>query len=293
MVADRESWLKDRMGSVGGSEAATVMGCNPYDTKLALYARKRRELPEKESTLPMQVGHHMESFIDERYKEETSRTTSNLGRFTIQRRGDCPSMHATLDRSIRPCDGHDMPGVLQCKNVGHRMASNWNTGDIPVPVQVQIQHEMFVSKMEWGSVAALLGGSEFVWQDVERYDRFCSALARECAAFMKAVRKGRPPKAEAGDLDVVRLLNPTAVPGREIDLPDEAIELTDRYDAYNEIVKGNERTLNGIKARLQQLVGDAELGKVPGDNGAWQCTTVNNMGSVTKPYSYRQLRRKK
>ncbi len=293
MLATRESWLEERKGSVGGSEAATVMGCNPFDTSLALYARKRGEIRAVETNLPMMVGHHMESFIDERYQEETGRQTVNLGEFTIQRRGDFPSMHATWDRQILPCDGHDMPGAWQGKNVGHRMSSHWIDGEIPLYVQVQIQHEMFVGKVEWGSVAALLGGNEFVWQDVERHDGICRRLVKECESFMRAVRDGTPPEATADDGDVVRLLNPTAVPGKTIELPDVAILLTDVIDWQGKFLDRYADTVKEAKARLIQLIGDAETAELPGGNGAWTCKTVKKKAYDVKASETRQLRRKK
>ncbi len=290
---DREQWLEDRKGSVGGSEAATVMGCNPFDTPLALYARKRDEIPAVETTIPMMVGHHMESFIDERYQDETGRTTDDLGAFTIQRRGDAPWMHATLDRRIMPNVDHDMPGVLQCKNVGHRMAGKWSDGEIPIYVQVQIQHEMFVSKMDWGSVAALLGGNEFVWRDVEPHEVIHKALARECESFMRSVREGIPPDATADDGDVVRLLNPTAIPGKTIVLPDEAINLTEIIDVQGSLLDRYGKVVEAAKARLLQLIGDAETAELPGGGGAWTCKTVNKKAYKVKASESRQLRRKK
>ena len=294
MVATtRDEWLEQRMNSVGGSEAATVMGCNPFETPLALYGRKRGELPAIQTNEAMRVGHHMEPYLSCRYFDETDRATQDLGAFTIQRRDDHPFMHATLDRMIDPCDGHDMPGVLQCKNVGHRMASKWSDGEVPLYVQVQIQHEMHVSKMEWGSVAALLSGNEFVWQDVERHDGVCKVLVKECEAFMRSVREGTPPDATADDGDVVRLLHPNAVPGKTIVLPEEAIELTEIVESWGLIIKGNESMVAGAKARLVQLIGDAEIAELPGGGGAWTCKTVKRKAYEVKESKTRQLRRKK
>ena len=289
---DRARWLEDRKASVGGSEAATVMGCNRYETKLALYSRKRGEIPAVETTEAMRVGHHMESYLAARYFDETDRANHDVGAFMIQRRDDLPYMHATLDRMIDPCDGHDLPGVLQLKNVGHYMAKRWADGEIPDDVQVQIQHEMFVSKMEWGSVAALLSGNEFVWQDVDPHERFCAALANACKAFMNAVREGVPPVATAGDGEVVRLLYPTTSKGKTIVLPDEAIELTEIINSWGLIIKGNIEMVAGAKARLLQLIGDAETAEVPGGNGAWTCKTVKKKAYDVKASETRQLRRK-
>ena len=222
-LTEYEQWLADRQNSVGGSEAATVMGINPFDTEFKLYMRKSGLMPRVEETEAMRMGHVLEPVIAKLYQDETHRDTQDPGEYTIRRLDSFPDMHATLDRIILPIviatsanvtvrkpesvDKITKQGVLQLKSVGTHMGKHWDE-QIPLYVQVQVQHEMFVSGLQWGSVAALIGGQRFVWDDVTLNAEFVLYLAERCAAFMRAVREGRPPEAGADDTDALRTLYP-------------------------------------------------------------------------------------
>lgn len=262
-ASERDRWLEERRNSIGASEVPTVLGLNPWDTPLQLALRKRGELPDKEETEAMRMGRKLEPVIAELYEEETGRKTEDVGAYAIQRNPDHPHVHATLDRIVRTHPGKD--GDLQIKTVGAHMAHHWE-GMVPLYVQAQVQCEMAVAKLSWGSVAALIGGQRFVWQDIERNDKFIVYMVAEIETFWVMIQRGDLPEAGATDREALKLLHPQHVETKAIDLPVEAIGFdVQRVQALAEI-KSWELLKNKAEARLMQLIGDAEIGILPNGN---------------------------
>ena len=291
----KEQWLADRQNSVGGSEAATVMGINPFDTEFKLYMRKSGLMPRVEETEAMRMGHVMEPVIAQRYEVETGRETFDPGEYEIARRVAHEDMHATIDRLIRPMITpkgiSTVGGVLQLKNVGTHMGKHWEEG-LPLYVQVQIQHEMFVTSSDWGSGAAIIGGSRFVWQDVDINQKFCTYLAERCAAFMRAVREGRPPEAKADDTDALRTLYPKHEPGKTKELSPDLMALDDELQAAVADMRRARRKVLKCSNRIKQAVGSAERGVLP-DGTTYTYTSKERKGYTVRPATVRRLRRLK
>ena len=66
-----EEWLEIRRKGIGGSDAGTVLGKNPYKSPLTLWAEKRNELPnEFKGNEATAWGHLLEEPIAKRFAEE-------------------------------------------------------------------------------------------------------------------------------------------------------------------------------------------------------------------------------
>ena len=291
-----EEWLEERSHSIGGSDSATVLGINPWDSPLQLWQRYRGLAPPKPVTEPMKMGHRMEPVIDE-LVQEMGRETIDLGPYTLQRNDECPCSHATLDRILRPVPQYEGQGVGEYKNVGGHMAEHWADGP-PLYVQCQCQHNMAVTDLEWAMAAAIIGGNyaieKFVWFDVLRNDKFIAYLMEEEKKFWKMVEDGDPPKATGEDLDAVKLLYPQHEPGKIIQLNEEGIRLTEVRDRCRTALKDLKHEDGAAQARLEQIIGDAEIAFMP-DRSGWTFKTSHRKAyekKVDEAY-IRSLRRSK
>ena len=70
---DRESWLALRKRYIGGSDAASIVGLNDYQSPYALWCEKRGITPEFEGNLRTEVGAYLEDFIAKRFEQETGK----------------------------------------------------------------------------------------------------------------------------------------------------------------------------------------------------------------------------
>ena len=69
---DRQAWQALSRRGLGGSDAATLVGLNPYDSLPALYARKKG-LMEQPATPAMQVGLALEPLVAQLWQEATGK----------------------------------------------------------------------------------------------------------------------------------------------------------------------------------------------------------------------------
>lgn len=288
----RETWLQARSGTIGASASPTIMGENKWETPLQLYGRLTGELPPKEQTMAMKMGHRLEPVIARLYEDEARRKTIDPGEFTIQRNEEFPWLHTTVDRfTARDMGGQPIRGVLEEKAPGGHMADEWEDG-IPLSVQIQIQHQLAVTGLEWGSAAALIGGQRFVWGDVERNQPFIDELLKQTYDFWVRVGTREPPEAQAADVGTLRLLYAKYEPATSIMLPKAALRHDEMLQLLGNEIKAATKARDWHKAKLQEMIGTNETGELPG-GGSYTWKTVNKKAYPVKASSYRELRRHK
>ena len=190
---EREAWLEERQGGIGGSEAAIVLGVSHWQSPLSLWAQKTGLAKRStEQTEYQKWGHIMERPIALEYQRMTARHIIDLGQFAIQRHATVDCMTCTHDFLIG--DAEKGKGVLSIKTAAFWKGSEWESGDPPIEYQIQLQHELAVSGCTWGSFAVLVWGHGLVWLDVERNETFIATLERKCIEFWRCVQEGIHPE---------------------------------------------------------------------------------------------------
>ena len=93
-----EEWLEYRRHGLGGSDAAAVMGLNPFRSRLELYSDKLGRIPEKEDTEAMRVGRDLEQYVADRFCEATGKKVRRNN--FMWRHDEHEFMLADVDREI-------------------------------------------------------------------------------------------------------------------------------------------------------------------------------------------------
>ena len=98
-MKDREAWLKLRNSGLGGSDAAVILGANPWKSRLALWAEKTGQLPPEDLSKNMRVywGQKNEANIADWFEEETGKQVRRRG---MMRSCQYPWMLASVDREV-------------------------------------------------------------------------------------------------------------------------------------------------------------------------------------------------
>jgi putative phage-type endonuclease len=279
---DRHEWLKARRSGLGGSDAAAVLGISKWKSPLALWSEKCGlvEQPNLDELEYIEWGNVLEEPIARKYKQVTGRELLDHGRFAIQHHIVHPFMHCTIDREIIqgacPPDNYisipmNSKGDLSIKNVGAFTASEWEE-EPPLPYQVQLQHELAVTGLQWGSFAVLIGGQKFAWLDVPRNERFISHLIEKEEEFWDRVIRGNPPEADASDStkELLLRLYPKDT-GESVELPSDFEEMNERRIALKSSIKEIEIELQGIDNKIKAAIGNATLGILPSGGGfSWK-----------------------
>ena len=68
---DKEEWLELRKKYIGGSDAAIVVGLNPYSSRYALWCEKTGRTPGFEGNISTRVGAYLEDFVATLFTEQT------------------------------------------------------------------------------------------------------------------------------------------------------------------------------------------------------------------------------
>lgn len=265
--AAEEKWLRQRMAGIGSSEAAAAIGEHPYESPLELWGRKRGLIAPFEGNEKTEWGSRLEPAICKAFKEATGRNIRNLGKRKSLTHPNHAWMRATLDRlqlaPNRHVDGvaGSMIGVLEVKNVGAFQEPHWREGP-PRFYWIQVQHQLAVTEHQWGSIAALIGGQKFVWQDIERDDDFIDGtLTPGLKAFWALVLGGHEPIADGSESAsrALAAMHPEQ-PGETIALPADMGEWDRRREVAKAAIKTWQEHLAQATNRIKQAIGEAPAG---------------------------------
>lgn len=258
----RDDWLAARRVGIGSSDAAAVLGLDEYRSPLDVYLSKRGLLPEEPGNRFTEWGTRLEPLVADWFTAETGKKVRN--RNAILAHVERPYIVANLDRTVV-----GEPAVLEIKTTSAWKRDEWEDGAIPLRVVVQVQHQLMVTGDAYGYVAVLIGGNDPRWQRLDRDEALIEQmLARYEAFWFGHVEAGvEPPPSAASDAETMDRLYPQEEAGKSVLLPLGAratLEALARAKADRMEAEAREKA---ARAAVEALLGDAEIGMLPGIAG--------------------------
>ena len=158
----REEWLKHRMNYLGGSEASSVIGMNPYRNNVELWKIKTGQMiPEDISDKPyVKYGTEAEQHLRELFKLDFPKYHVFYEENNMWLNDKMPFAHASLDGWL--IDEEGRKGILEIKttNILQSMQKEkWNNR-LPDNYYIQILHYLMVTEFDFAILKAQLK-SEF------------------------------------------------------------------------------------------------------------------------------------
>lgn len=164
-----EEWLAERRKSIGGSDAAAIVGLNHYVTPYALWADKTGRLPDQPDNEAMRQGRDLEQYVADRFTETTGK---RVRRHTAMfYNPDYPFAHANIDRAVIG----ERAG-LECKTTSVMNLKKFRNGEYPENYYVQCVHYMAVTGWDRWYLAVLILNQGFHWFVIERDQAEIDAL---------------------------------------------------------------------------------------------------------------------
>lgn len=246
VTAYTREWLRAR--KLGSSDAAAVLGLNPYRTPYQVWSEKTGVGKPVEETEPMHWGKLLESTIAEEFAVRTG--------FTIERNeamathADYDFMTATIDYLC--WDNNNELGILEIKNV-NAFTRDYDSENVADSTQIQVMHQMACTGFKWAYVAYLIGGNKLQWQLIHRDDQLIAKIIEAEAKFWKLVETNTPPPMAGGDNDLLAGMYPKATQ-QSIELPGAA-ELAAGYLAAKAEAKAAESRADDYAAKLKGMIG--------------------------------------
>lgn len=253
---DHEKWLEARDLGIGGSDAAVIMGMNPYKSPYQLWLEKtgQAEAPDLSDNQYVYWGTKNESNIADWFQEETSKKVKRLGTL---RSKEYPFMLANVDRTVV---GEN--AGLEIKTAGVRQYRKWKDDEIPDAYYCQCLHYMAVTGADYWYIAVLLGGNEAKWKRIERNEEDIQHLIIAETDFWKLVETRTPPPVDGSDSCAAALSAQYkgGDPNYSIILPPDIDGVIASLEDDKAIMDALKKQITEKENRLKALLGNAEEG---------------------------------
>ena len=264
---NHDKWLEIRNKGIGGSDAGTIMGVNPYKSRLSLWMEKtgQKEPDDLSDNEAVYWGVHNEPNIATYFEEKTGKKLRKCG--TMQST-EHPWLLANVDRLVVG----EEAGV-EIKTAGVRQAGRWKDEELPDEYYCQVQHYMMVTGLPLWYVVVLIGGNKCLIKPVPRNDSFIEELFRKEAAFWTTVEHNIMPDVDGLDdtKKAINILYPVAVPKKELELEstDKLEELFKDYAEYKKTIKDLGMLMTECENKIKMLMGDNESAKIGDHKASW------------------------
>lgn len=147
VMSSREEWLRARTSHIGGSDAAAVIGQNPWMTNVELWEIKtgRRKQPDISDAEAVRYGTEAERHLRDLFRLDFPDLEVGYDENNIWTNDQYPWAHASLDGLLKDRTG--ALGVLEIKTTEIRNRSSWDKwdGQVPQNYYCQLLHYMAVT----------------------------------------------------------------------------------------------------------------------------------------------------
>lgn len=240
-----KQWQDARKGSIGGSDAAAIVGLNPYKSAYALWAEKSGRVEPEDISMKeaVRLGHELEPYVAKRFTEITGKKVRREN--FILKNDLYPFAHANVDRMVIG----ERAG-LECKTTSALSLGKFKNGEYPANYYVQCVHYLAVTGLERWYLCVLIGNQEVRVFTIERDEDEIKALMDMEGQFWAQVDAGIAPLPDGSDSSSKAISQLYADEGGECDLTylDHTLleytglkaqikELTEKCDGLGNIIK--------------------------------------------------------
>ena len=201
---NRQDWLEARQGRIGGSDAAAILGMNPYKTNVQLWEEKtgRRQSEDISEKPYVKYGIEAEEPLRQLFRLDFPEYQVMYKEGNMWLNDDIPWGHASLDGWLMDQDGRQ--GIWECKTT-EIMRSGQNDlwkGRIPDNYYIQLLHYFLVTGFDF---AVLKGQLKFdidgeLWLQTKHYKIERSEVQEDIGflkekefEFWQRIKQDKPP----------------------------------------------------------------------------------------------------
>ena len=264
----KDEWLRKRKCGIGGSDASSILGLNPYRSSMAVYIDKIDEEIRcnqmdnglKENVVPknnetnykMELGNKLKGFVASEFMLRTGKKVRSIN--GILRNDKYPFAIANIDRAVV-----GEKAFLECKVTNSFNKKEWEK-TIPIHYQVQMNHYMAVSGASHCYVAALIGNEELVIHKLEKDEEMIAEIMKLEEMFWNNCVLGDDFPMPDGSSDYSKTLDVLYKNSKEEELIlFEAESILDRYDEVVSLYKGFEKEKKAIEQYLKLQMQNYEI----------------------------------
>jgi putative phage-type endonuclease len=218
----KKEWQTARFSGLGGSDAAAVLGLNPFKTPLDVYTEKVDKVYSDIEDIPrVQAGIRLESAVADWWSQENGFKIQNDNKIRFHKK--YPFLLANIDRIIVGNGNGRGTGILEVKCTSSFAQKQWADDGLPFQTYCQIQHYFNVTGHKWGAVAVLIDGFDLQSIDVEPDKEFIELMTDKlCYFWTQNVVKRIPP--EPATIEEVKKVYPSSI-SNSVEATPDTLEL--------------------------------------------------------------------
>lgn len=278
-----EDWRELRKTGLGGSDAATICGINPYSSPYQLWAERMGLVEGFDGNEATDWGHALETPVADMFAKAEGVTVYQWQ--VMLHSTKYPWMNANLDGLIG--DPHDegvvLPhplvdppphaaAILEVKTSGIASPGKpyeWFTGDgIPDGYQLQGQWYMGVSGIHKTVYAALVAGHGLQVRELDFDEGLFNDLAEIGRNFWENhILAGIPPEVDGKDAteEALKEVFPRHTPNKAFEGGEKLRQLWESYEVAKAAEKLAIEERKALRSTIVSMLGDAEYGTVEGE----------------------------
>ena len=271
-TANYDEWKKLRNRYIGGSDAAAVVGLNPYSSPYTLWAQKLGCLPDFQGNLATEIGTYLEDFVAAKFEAETGKKARRCNQSFLN--SQYPWAIANIDREIV---GED--AGLEIKTTDSLNMKKFKNGEYPASYYVQCVHYMAVTGKKRWYLAVLIGNKEFKWFTIDRDEAEIAALMGAEKELWLHIKNGTPPAVDGTKptTDSIKAIY-TDSNDENIDLYLHSSDLA-KYVEFKNKIKQLETMQNEIANRVKVFMGKAGSGECDNYRVSWKTSERSTFDS--------------
>lgn len=271
-TASREEWLKLRSHYIGGSDAAAVVGLNPFSSPYALWAEKTGQMPGFSGNLATEVGTYLEEFVAQKFAAETGKKVRKCNQSFLN--SAYPWAIANIDREIV---GED--AGLEIKSTSELNMKKFKGGEYPANYYCQCVHYMAMTGKQRWYLAVLIGNRDFRWFTIERDEAEIAALMGAEADLWELVKNHTPPVADGSRATTDAIKTIYAESSEDtVDLTLKLPALLQYIDLGKQIAE-LETMRDEAANKIKSFMGEAGGGECDGFRVSWKSSTLRTFDS--------------
>lgn len=237
----REDWLIQRKKTIGGSEAAALVGMSKYSSPYMVWADKTNRLPEQEDNEAMRIGRDLEEYVAKRFTEATGKKVRRENYMLYNPL--YPHSHADVDRMVV---GEN--AGLECKTTNTLDIKQFKGVDFPDKYYVQCVHYMAITGADRWYLAVLVFGKGFFTYILERDQEEIDALMKAENDFWESYIENDVPPVPDGKTPTTETIKVIYDKGTQ----DDVVNLIGRENLLNEYIS-IKKQISSSKERLDEI----------------------------------------
>lgn len=271
----KDEWLAYRRQGIGGSDAASIIGLNPYASAFTVYMDKLNLAPDIEENEAMWLGTALEPILADRFMQETGMKVER--RNVIYQHPEHSHMLANIDRWIVGKNAG-----LEIKTISMLNKNDFESGEIPANYYCQCMHYLAVTGAdEWWLTVAVLGKKFHVFKVERNEDEINALISVETAFWENNVMKQVPPLPDgsANAANVIKNRFPQSH-NDGVMVPLFGLEgKVSRILELDDEIKKLEKEQDKLKQTIEMEIGDADGGRTQNHFIYWKTQSRSSLDS--------------